>query len=114
MTSKKTYTKQSYPWGLYHRNGHRLLCSDGKIRAAELSQCADTFFSVPASIKINGKRISGYMTTEEQKWITGEKETEFLSCYSFRQHTYQKNAHNLPEWGSLTDQELNSIIQAAN
>ena len=34
----KTFTEQSFPWGLYHRTGHRLLCSDGKVRAAELAQ----------------------------------------------------------------------------
>ena len=113
-TSQKTFTKKSYPWGLFYRNGHRLLCSDGKIRAAELAPSADTFFSVPAFIRINGKRISGYMTAEEQRWIQGEKEREpFLTCYSFRQHTDQKNPHNLPAWGELSDTDYNQLIESA-
>lgn len=113
-TSQKTFTKQILPWGLYNRTGHRLLCSDGEIRAAELAPTANTFFSVPASIRINGKRISGYMTAEEQRWIQGEKEREpFLTCYSFRHHTEQKNPHNLPAWGELSDSAYNQLIESA-
>ena len=41
----KTSLSQTYPWGFFRRIGHRLLCADGVIRAAELAQCADTFFS---------------------------------------------------------------------
>ena len=64
-TRYKTYTKQSYPYGSYARTGHRLLCADGIIRAAKLSQCADTFSSIPASINHKGKHIVGFASCEE-------------------------------------------------
>lgn len=54
---------QTYPWGLY--TGGRALCSDGKVRAlARIAQTADTFFSIPAAVKVNGRTVSGYVTCE--------------------------------------------------
>jgi hypothetical protein len=73
-----TKINYSYPWGLIRRNGNRLLCADGKVRAAELAECADTFFSIPASVRIRGKRVSGYATTDE---ANGER------VHTFRPHT---------------------------
>ena len=85
----KTHLSRSYPWGLHPRNGHRLLCADGVIRSAELAQTADTFFSIPASVRINGKRVSGYASTEQDsRW---EK-----SVYVFRHHDGQEAF--LPAW----------------
>ena len=53
----------SYPWGLYIKG--RALCPDGKVRAlARIDQMADTFFSVPAAVKVKGKTVSGYITVE--------------------------------------------------
>ncbi len=73
-----TKINYSYPWGLIHRNGNRLLCADGKVRAAELAQCPDTFFSIPASVRVKGKWISGYATTDERD---GQR------VYTFMPHT---------------------------
>jgi len=109
----KTFTKQTYPWGLYAKNGSRLLCSDGVVRAAELKETADTFFSVPASIKIRGKRVTGYYTGEEQQWIDGEKESNFLTCCSFRHHDGQEWA-GLPDWTTYADPaKYNALIASA-
>lgn len=100
----KTYVSQSSPWGLYTRNGHRLLCGDGVIRAAELAQTADSFFSVPASIRIKGKTVSGYMTGEENE--KGE------SVYAFRSHDchYDKVA----KWPDSFTSEYNEMISRAS
>ena len=54
------------------------MCADGKVRAAELAECPDTFFSIPASVRIKGKRITGYATTDERD---GQR------VYTFQPHT---------------------------
>ena len=109
----KTFTKQSMPWGLYAKNGSRLLCSDGVIRAAELAETADTFFSVPASIRIKGKRVTGYYTGEEQQWIKGVKESGFLDCRSFHNHDGQEWA-GLPDWDPYGNPaKHNALIESA-
>lgn len=61
--------------GGFHRNGHRLMCGDGKIRAAELAPHPDTYFSVPAWVRVRGKRFSGYATVDQ-----------FTGVCSFRLH----------------------------
>jgi len=103
-TLGKTHVSRSYPWGLHPRNGHRLLCSDGIIRAAEMSETADTYFSVPASIRINGKRISGYATCErDSKWKH--------EVWAFRHHTNQEAP--LPKWPSSHEPEHEILISKA-
>lgn len=82
-----THVTQSFPWGLYTRTGHRLLCADGQVRAASLASTADTFFSVPASVRVKGWTISGYMTVEE----AGE-----VRAYAFRHHTQHND--RMPAW----------------
>jgi hypothetical protein len=79
----------TYPWGLIRRNGNRLLCADNIIRAAELAQCADTYFSIPASIRIKGKRITGYATSDESN---GER------VWIFRPMDIEKNAYPFLAW----------------
>jgi hypothetical protein len=99
----KTKIVRSYPWGLNRRSGHRLLCSDGKVRAAELAESPDTFFSTPARIRVNGKWITGYMTVENE---TNEDYTKTWSAYVFRQHTYHDLNHNMPPWTSINIQAI--------
>ena len=51
------------PFSFY--SGGRAMCSDGTVRAlARIAETADTFFSVPAAVKVRGKTVSGYITTE--------------------------------------------------
>lgn len=87
-----TYVTQTCPWGLYTRNGHRLLCSDGKIRAASLASTPDTFFSVPATVRVNGHTVSGYMTTETAQGYSSDAPV----AYCFRRH--DSHADKLPAW----------------
>jgi hypothetical protein len=58
-----TSVTQRFPFGLYV--SARLLCSDGKVRpTVRLAETADSFYSVPAAVKVNGKTVSGYLTME--------------------------------------------------
>ena len=82
-----TYVTTSYPWGLYSLPG-RALCSDGVVRAlARISGTADTFFSIPASVKVSGRTVSGYVTFQ-----TRSDELIFVA------HQYGRNGHLLPRW----------------
>lgn len=93
----QTYVSQSAPWGLYARNGHRLLCADGKIRAATLAATADTFFSVPASVRVHGKSISGFMSTATRDGLS----VGAPDVYVFHAHT--KHADTLRDWPERRD-----------
>jgi len=56
----------TYPWGTFVRKGSKALCADGKIRSlANLSTTANTFFSIPAAIRIGKAYITGYVSTED-------------------------------------------------
>ena len=50
------------PWQLY--SGGRALCSDGVIRPlAYVAHSADTWFSVPAAVRVSGRYVAGYVST---------------------------------------------------
>ncbi len=100
-----TYVVQTVPWGLYV--AARMLCQDGKIRAAHhVAETADTFFSVPASVKVTyqGQRytVAGYLTYSEDHDNTGQTVIEF-------RHTYgRKNSHIM---SALIDAHRAAIAQ---
>lgn len=98
----KTYVSQTFPWGLFKRQGHRLLCSDGTIRAARLASTPDTFFSIPASISIKSKTVSGYATTED---YNGER------IFCFRHHTQHND--KLPAWPQHHSKEFDKLVASA-
>jgi hypothetical protein len=98
----KTSLATTYPWGLFHRTGHRLLCADGIVRAAELAQCADTFFSIPASIRIRGKRITGYATSDE---------ADGVRVHTFRPHDRHKLEHPQLAWPASYTEENAAILK---
>ena len=96
----KTKLNQTFPWGLFTRCGHKLLCADGVLRSAELAPCADTLFSIPASIRIKGKRVKGYASCEEV-WETGEtidKQTFKGRVYTFRPFDVEKERYPQLAW----------------
>lgn len=104
----KTHITHISPWGLVRARGTRLLCSDGKVRSvSRIAQTADTFFSIPAAIRIRGVNISGYATSDEQD---GER------IYTFRQHTSEANAKKcadvgLPNWPQHSfSQEMQELL----
>jgi hypothetical protein len=108
MNYGKTNLNQSYPWGLHHRAGSRVLTSDGKIRAlAYLAQTADTFFSIPAAVRVKGKYITGYVTGEEA--FTEDCKTT-RTAYAFRSHDGQEGNH-LPPWPPSFSPELFELLK---
>ena len=89
-----TYLVSTQPWGLYR--GGRALCSDGKVRTlARIAETADTFFAVPAAVKVNGKTVSGYVTFETMGGFSTESEGDPI-VVKFRRYDYGKNADMLP------------------
>jgi len=50
----------------YKRQG-RALMPDGKVRAV-MAKLPDTFYSVPAFVRIKGKRVKGYLTRRDGVW----------------------------------------------
>lgn len=70
----KTWLRMSYPLGLYIKAA--ALCPDGKVRKTKwISSTADTFFSIPCSIKFRGKSVSGYISVDE---IESSKVVKFI------------------------------------
>jgi hypothetical protein len=65
------------------------LCPDGVRRTARITGEPDTFFSIPASVKVRGVRVSGFVAGRETE--EGERDYEFLP------YTYRKNAWVFPE-----------------
>lgn len=82
-----TFLTQSFPWGMYrHAAG---LCSDGKVRSAcRIAPTPDTFFSIPGSVKVGGKTVSGYFSHEDIQGVT---------TVLFIQYRYGKNGAMLPD-----------------
>ena len=105
----KTAVAVTMPWSVFVRKGTRLLCSDGKIRAPQyLAQTADTFFSVPAAVRVNGKYVTGYMT---QKTYFDKNTGLDVNAYCFVQHV--GNAHLLPDWPNSFSPEHEKLIAGA-
>lgn len=117
MNYGKTKINRIYPYGFNVARGTRLLCPDGKIRAPHsIAQTADTFFSIPATVRIHGKVVSGYATVEKQGWISGVKESDFLQACVFRPHTKCVDAGLCPSWPHKVEQdmEFNALIAKAH
>lgn len=92
--AKGTSITQSAPWGLF--TTATALCEDGKVRkVSRISETADTFFSVPASVRVKGRTVSGYITflTLNENLSTHSDDDPMV--VKFRAHSYGKNAHLL-------------------
>lgn len=104
--NEKTGLTTRMPWGLIEARGSRVLCSDGKIRAPHwVASTADTFFSVPASVRVKGKVITGYVTAEN---FCGTIDVVTL----FRQHDGQEDK-GLPVWPDRLSPEYETLIRSA-
>jgi len=64
-----------------------VLCSDGKRRRASCTSHPDTFFSIPATVNVGKRTVSGFV------WISD-------GLYSFTRNAEGKNADALPAWPS--------------
>lgn len=90
-----TYIDSVNPFGLYV--GARVMCSDGVTRNVKrIAQTADTFFSVPAAVSVNGKTVSGYVTTETAEGFSTETDLDPV-VVKFCRVDYGVNADMLPK-----------------
>ena len=69
---KGTEVITTMPWGCFVRG--KAVCPDGKVRSVRLALCADSFFSIPASVVFRGKRVTGFVTFAEdhetnRRWV---------------------------------------------
>lgn len=84
-----------HPWGLFVAG--RAMCSDGKVRSLKrISATADTFFSVPAAVTVNGKTVSGYITVESAAGFSTDTPTD-PAVVKFVAYSYGRNGGLLPD-----------------
>jgi hypothetical protein len=80
-----TYLRTSTMWDLY--SGGAAMCSDGKVRVLKrIAITADTFFSIPASVSVRGRTVSGYVSVDT---LNDDQST-------VKFHAHGKNAALLP------------------
>jgi hypothetical protein len=102
-TSLSTW-QSSFGGSGFERGGSRALCSDGKIRAlSRLAAQADTWFSIPAGVKVGRKYVTGYVTHDES--ATGGR----VVC--FRHHDGQGDI--LPAWPDKHTAAHEKLMQEA-
>ena len=94
-----TYTLTQGPWDVFV--DAKAKCTDGKIRKVKrIAICADTFFSVPASVEVrkDGKRytVAGYITFQTSSGNSIDMPDDPV-CVWFFPYRYRKNGHLLPE-----------------
>jgi hypothetical protein len=79
------------------------LCVDGRIRSARVTGEPDTWFSCPASVKVRGKTVSGFLVFDRGEQL------EFIA------YSYGKNGSLLPGINKeqyLAAQENPSLVGA--
>lgn len=83
-----------YPWGL--NVAGRAMCADGKVRAlARIATTADTFYSVPAAVRVKGRTVAGYVTVETRAGMSTATDSD-PAVLKFVAYTYRKNHALLP------------------
>lgn len=84
-----------YPFGL--NVAARAMCSDGVVRqCARIADTADTFFSIPAAVRVNGKTVSGYLTVETEQGFSTSTAAD-PAVLKFVAYQYRKNGALLPQ-----------------
>ena len=72
----------------------RAMCEDGKIRTARITSYADTWFSIPAVVKANGKSVSGFVTKDDGLgWCQDSEEKVGMNFIAYK---YRKNHAEIP------------------
>jgi hypothetical protein len=67
---------------------NKVLCDDGKVRTATVTGHADTWFSLPSRVKVNGKTVTGYISARSPFGLI-HKEMDTL--WMFSAYRYRKN-----------------------
>ena len=76
--------------------GGRALCSDGRTRAlARISPYGDTFFSVPAAVKVKGRTVTGFVMVETLEGWSVATDSD-PAAVKFIAYKYGRNAGVLP------------------
>lgn len=64
-----TWWGQTMPWGLFVEA--KVMCPDGRLRkVSRIASTADTFFSVPAAVKVKGLTVAGYVTVTTKSGLS--------------------------------------------
>lgn len=73
------------------------LCTDGVVRPLRFKNggIADTFFSIPCSVSVRGKTVSGYATVETLEGYSTPTDDD-PPVVRFVAYTYGRNGHLLP------------------
>lgn len=101
-------------WSRYERGA--AICSDGKVRSLRFTTgLADTFFSVPCSVQVRGKTVSGFCTVETEEGLSADTESDPLTV-KFIAYSYGRNAKELPSgaWKRLTNPALQALRLATS
>jgi hypothetical protein len=80
----KSLLQHRGPWQVPYR-ATNVLCSDGKRRNARITGDALDAWSLPASVKVKGRTVSGFITN-----IEGTED------FQFHAYQYKKNGYLLP------------------
>ena len=70
-------------------NRVRALCSDGVERSALILREADTFFSTPTRVSVNGRTVTGSIYYRFQS-----------TSFEFSADSWRANANALPRWSA--------------
>lgn len=75
----------------------RALCSDGKVRAVRFPRGghADTFFSVPATVSVAGKTVTGFVSVSSRDGFDTPTDDD-PAVVRFTAYRYGRNAELLP------------------
>lgn len=61
-----------------------VLCVDGKRRTVRITAQPDTYFSIPGSVSVKGKTVSGFVC-DYTLW-NGESDLEFIAVQTGKNH----------------------------
>jgi hypothetical protein len=101
-------------WSRYERGA--AICSDGKVRSLRFTTgLADTFFSVPCSVQVRGKTVSGFCTVETEEGLSADTDSDPLTV-KFIAYSYGRNAEALPAgaWKRFTNSALHALRLATS
>ncbi len=77
-------------------SSHKVLCDDGIVRTARVTATADTWFSLPARVNVNGKTVSGFISS---RFMFGLIHKDLPNVWSFSAYRYRKNHAEIKEIG---------------
>jgi hypothetical protein len=89
------------PWRIAYK-ATDVLCSDGKRRTARITGEADTFFTLPASVSVSGKTVSGFLMQEPFE----HEDESVVDVLTFTAYRKRKNGQLLPEWLPIPDGQV--------